>query len=511
MILYRLVIFFRHKRWHYISAQDDALRQANHVIDIMMLARFIVPFDLHAVLTYVGVGCKTMSVVFIPPCIVGLLAHEFLYAFIGGGMALGVFVSGSLLTILPSSDLEVKEALAVTALVYLLFGLAGSAMFLPVAPFIDAFFESMSGFTTTGLSVLDIKHLPKTLLFFRAYAQWIGGVGIIILSLAVFLEPGKTAFQLYTSEYNAENLLGSVIATAQVVARVYFGLTILGFLVFLAVGMKPFEALLHILATLSTGGFSPYAESIGHFSSPLTRYAVILFMLVGATSFPLYYLAYYEGPGRLWRDQQVRALITLIVLLGLLFWGLQQWRLDAWGSSLFEAVSALTTTGFAVNDASSWATASKLGMVLLMSIGGATGSTAGGIKLLRFLLLWQLVNWLVIRALLPAEAQVPIKYGEQTVSQHELLQHGGFFVLYLSVLFLSTLLLALAGFSAIDALFESASSLGTVGLSVGVTSSDLSAWAKLLLIFNMWAGRLEFLPVLVCLHPWAWRPRRKAK
>lgn len=478
---------------------------------MMMLARFINSLDLRVVLTYVGVGCKMLGVVFILPCVVGLLAHEFFYALISAGVALGVFIFGALVTALPRPNLEIKEALAVTALVYLLFGLVGAVMFLPVAPFIDGFFESMSGFTTTGLSVLDIKQLPKTLLFFRAYAQWIGGAGIIVLSLAIFLGPGKVAFQLYTSESGEENLLGSVMATVRVVARLYLGLTVLGFLVFLAAGMQPFEALLHILATLSTGGFSPYQGSIGHFSSPLIRYAVILFMLLGATSFALYYLAYCEGLKRFWHDHQVRALIGLLALASLFFWGLREWRVDAWSSSLFEAASALTTTGFAVRDAALWSTASRLGMVLLMTIGGATGSTAGGIKLLRLLLLWQLANWLVIRELLPEEAQVPIKYGEQTVSQSELLRYSGLFILYVGVLFVSTLLLVLAGFSAIDALFESASALGTVGLSVGITSADLSVWAKLLLIFNMWAGRLEILPVLVLLYPWAWRPRRRAR
>jgi Trk-type K+ transport system membrane component len=126
-----------------------------------------------------------------------------------------------------------------------------------VASFLDGLFESMSGFTTTGLSVLNIATLPKCLLFFRAYAQWIGGAGIIVLSLAIFLRPGRAAFQLYASEFSEVNLLGSVVATARVVAMIHCGLTALGFLVYLAVGMTPFAALLHVMSTLSTGRVAP--------------------------------------------------------------------------------------------------------------------------------------------------------------------------------------------------------------------------------------------------------------
>jgi trk system potassium uptake protein TrkH len=300
-----------------------------------------------------------------------------------------------------------------------------------------------------------------------------------------------------------------VVATARVVAMIYCGLTALGFLVYLAAGMPPFAALLHVMSTLSTGGFSPYPDSIGHYPNPFVRLAVVVFMLVGSTSFSLYYLARSEGPRRFWRDRQLRVLLGLVGMASLVFFAIQGWHIEALEISVFEAVSALTTTGFNVRDAAAWTESVKLIMLLLMVLGGSTGSTAGGIKLLRFLILCRLMNWLVLREILPEEAQIPIKYGDLVISNNELRQHSGFVILYLAFLCFSALFLTLAGHPFIDALFESASALGTVGLSVGITSAELPSWEKLLLIVNMWAGRVEILPVLVILYPWTWGPRRR--
>jgi trk system potassium uptake protein TrkH len=473
----------------------------------MLLTRYIMPLDLRAVLTHLGVVSKLLGVVLLLPFLVALLTGDLLHAAVFGVLALGTYLIGRLAAAVERPVLALKEALVVTALAYLSFGLVGALAFLPDTSFLDGFFEAMSGFTTTGLSVMDIAHLPKSLLFFRAYAQWVGGAGIIVLSLAVFFGPGKAAFQLYASEFKEDNVLGSVITTARVVAMLYVGLTGLGLVVYLVTGMQPFEALLHVMATLSTGGFSPYPESIGKFRSSLVTWAVIGFMLLGATSFPLYYLIRLHGPGRFWRDRQMRALLGLIALATLVFVGLRGWHLENLTSSVFRATSALTTTGFNLTDTTSWSEGSKLVTVFLMIIGGSAGSTAGGIKVLRLLILARLLGWFVLRELLPPEAQIPMKYGELVVSDHELKQHVGFFILYVGLVFVTTVPLVCAGFPTIDALFESASALGTVGLSTGITSPDLTAWLKLVLIFDMWAGRLEILPVLIVLYPGTWKRR----
>ncbi|MEA1993969.1 MAG: potassium transporter TrkG [Euryarchaeota archaeon] len=166
-------------------------------------------------------------------------------------------------------NLELIDALIVTALTYLLFALLGSLPFLPIMPPINGFFEAISGFTTTGLTMAEEATLPLSLHFFRAYSQWLGGMGIIIVSLAILLRPGKAAFRLYETEFGEENIIGSVVATAKMIIWLYLILTVVGFVAYLIAGMGPFDGLIHILTTIPTGGFSRFSESIGHYHSDL--------------------------------------------------------------------------------------------------------------------------------------------------------------------------------------------------------------------------------------------------
>ncbi len=477
-------------------------------MQLLQLTQYIVPLNTRAVVTHLGMIAQMLGAVLVLPILMAILMQEFFYSGLFGGLAAGTYLFGRLCVLFKTTELELKEALVVTAAAYLFFSLIGAIPFLPVAPFLDSFFEAVSSFTTTGLSTLNVEQLPRSLLFFRSYAQWLGGGGIIIFSLAVLFRPGKAAFRLYGSEFGEENLRGSVISTARIVLKIYLSLTVLGFLAFLGAGMGPFDALVHILSTVSTGGFSAYTASIGYYHNPLITGVVILFMISGAISFPVYYLLWLEGPKRSIQDPQLRYLLGLLALSTLLFLGEWGWDGVAFLPSLFETTSALTTTGFNVSVISSWPEPLKLLSVLLMSIGGAAGSTAGGFKLLRFIVVLKVAGWMLLRNLLPEEAKFPIKYHDQVLSESSLQLLFGFFTLSLILVACSTFLLVLGGFSMIDALFESVSALSTVGLSAGVTSSGLAGWAKLLLIFNMWAGRLEILPVLVLLYPGIWKARR---
>lgn len=479
----------------------------------MQLYKYISPIDKKAILVYLLAVFRLFGMTMIAPLVMSLVFMELTYSWTFGALAaifylLGYFGSKWLKY---GKELELKEALAVTALSYLLFGLAGAIPFLYVTPFINGFFEAMSGFTTTGLTVVNVADLPKALLFFRSYSQWIGGAGIIILSLAILLRPGQAAFKLYSIEFGQENIVGSVIATARVVAKIYLLLTLLGFLAFIASGMGIFDGLLHVMSTLSTGGFSPYHESIGHYNSLSTHLVVIVFMLVGAISFPLYYIARVGGIRRFFRDIQLRYLVTVSLLAALLFLISFSLRPGNVVAGLFQAVTSITTTGFNTVETVTLPDSAKMLTIVLMIIGGGTGSTAGGIKLFRFIILIGLLRWLILRPMLPEEAKVPIKYGNLGVTEGELRMVFGFLLLYLGVLLVSTLLFLYLGYSSsfTAALFEVASAEGTVGLSVGVTSSSLPAPAKLILIFDMWVGRLEIIPVLIMLYPRIWAKLRR--
>ena len=286
-------------------------------------------------------------------------------------------------------------------------------------------------------------------------------------------------------------------------------MTALGFGAFVLAGMPPFDALLNVLATVSTGGFSPHARSIGAYPAPAVHAAVVVFMILGATGFPLYYFLIREGPRRVVRDSQLLVLLGIGLGAAFLFW-------VAWGaaarlisSSFFQSFAALTTTGFSTVDYARWPPLVKGLSVLLMICGGSSFSTAGGVKLIRVILLFKLVRWSVLKRVLPEAATVSITAERSPVSDQDLKNTGSLVAAYLAILAATSLVFMLSGFGALDSLFENASALGTVGLSSGITSGSLPLHLKLVLMFNMWAGRLEILPALIIFMPAVWPGRRK--
>ncbi len=450
-----------------------------------------------------------LGLLLLVPFSVSIIFREFLYSQLFGGLAFGSIVIGfgvRKLGILDGGKMELTDALIVTALAYLLFSLVGAIPFLPVKPFLDGFFEAMSGFTTTGLTMVNETTLSPSLHFFRAYSQWLGGMGIIVLFLAILLRPGKSAFKLYSSEFGEANILGSVISTAKAVIKVYISLTVLGFIAFYLAGMGLYDALIHILTTIPTGGFSLYSESIGFYNSEAISMTVSLFMILGAISFPLYYLAAKGEIREFFEDHQVQALLILILFGSLIF-------IISFGPSpanivpgIFQTATAITTTGYNTVPTGALPDGDKFVTILLMVIGGGTGSTAGGIKIFRLLILLGVIRLTFFRTLLPKEAKLPLRFGNITVGKEETEYIIAFFLSYLLILIVSTLsIIWLEGTSFVNSLFEVASAEGTVGLSVGITSSALNPVSKLILIVNMWLGRLEITPVLVALYPGSWR------
>ena len=302
-----------------------------------------------------------------------------------------------------------------------------------------------------------------------------------------------------------------MIETARLVTKIYLALTATGFIAFILAGMKPFDALLHIMTTLSTGGFSHFSKSIGTYQSNIfIRIAVMFFMILGATNLTLYYHVRLGGIKRLFRNLEIIALVSLITIGTLIFWGFAGFNLQSLTDSLFNAITSLTTTGFNVDDPAGWNAPTKFLSACLMTVGGTTCSTAGGIKIFRLLIMLKLSIWLFKRMILPEETKLAVKFGDLPVTDDEIKQISGLLMLYFCLLISSTLIFSGAGFTIIDAFFESASALGTVGLSSGITSTDLATGLKGVLIFDMWAGRLEILPVLIAMYPGTWFCRRKA-
>jgi len=477
----------------------------------MSLRAHLTALDFGAVLGQLAALVRMMGWLLLLPAALGFLSREFLVAGVLSGLSVVALALGHWGRTLLPKDLHLREAFVVTALAYPLFALAGAIAFLPVAPFIDGFFESMSGFTTTGLSVLQVNALPKSLRFFRAYMQWIGGVGIVILSVAVWksTRPAGFRFRMYGSAPEGERLAASVRASGRQLVVIYGLVTAAVCVAFIVAGMSVEDAVLHGLATISTGGFSPHAESMGHFASnPLVLALTLVGMLLGATSFGNYQrLARHSRTDGHHRDPQLLALAGIVLAGALLLFFLEgrPWH------AVFDTVSSVTTTGFSLDEPAGWSSARKFFTTLWMIVGGSAGSTAGGLKLMRLIVLFKLVQWTFRRSLLPQEAQVPLKYAGKAIDAEPLRHLLGFMVAYLLLMLAGGGALVLAGFGPQDALFESASAIGTVGLSSGITDAGLPSWIKLLLSFEMWAGRLEVLPVLVLLYPGTWKLRKRSR
>lgn len=389
---------------------------------------------------------------------------------------------------------------------------------------LHAIFECMSAFTTTGLTMaVHEPTIGKGLLFYRCFAQWLGGAGFIVLALAVLHRtPGQGALLLYGSEASGEKLKPNVIGTARAIWKVYTGLT--AFLtVYLIIGtylILPdygwgntiFDSVNHAMAGMSTGGFSTLDDSIAGYHSLYMDILYIFPMVVGTFSIPFYFKVIFERKIDLfWKDPQTRALIIAFILgsVGLSLLLLKASITNApFREGVFQFISALSTTGWQTSNIGSWDDSSIVFIVCFaMFIGGAAGATVGGIKVIRSLIILKGVRWQISKIFLPENSISQVKFGGKLLLREEmnreLAQASTFSFMYIVFVLMSTLLTTLfmrEGFTVSDALFEAASAQGTVGLSCGITDPAMSPLLEVVYILQMCAGRLEIIPILVLIR-----------
>jgi trk system potassium uptake protein TrkH len=403
--------------------------------------------------------------------------------------------------------LQVNEALAVVVGVFVVGSLASSyPLGMAVGNWLDGWFEAVSGITTTGLSTTaSVEDKSRAFLFARAWMQWYGGLGIVILSLALFLHNGVAGRRLMDTEATGDTLVSTTRTYARRVAIVYGVLTgcaVLG--IWLAAG-DGFVALAHGLSAVSTGGFSTFDDSLAGLA-PGAAAVITGFAWLGAVSLPLYTLAWQKGLGALPRDPELRALVIATAALGAL---LYLWMpTGGWLDALLMGMSAQSTTGFSTVAVGELDDASKLAMTGAMLVGGSVGSTAGGFKLLRLLLLLRLLQLVLVRTAAPRHAVIDVRLGGRRVDDADLWRAMLLVVTFVLLVFLSWLAFVAHGYPALDALFEVASATGTVGLSTGIARPDLEPLLKAVLCFDMLAGRVEIFALLVVLYPGTWFGKR---
>lgn len=432
---------------------------------------------------------------------------SFRYALVIG---LLVLLGGPLARLPAPSRIQTNEALTIIALIFLSVPLVMTyPMMAAGLSFVDALFESVSAVTTTGLTVVgDVEHRPQTFLFARAWMQWYSGLGIVVLSVALLMGHQIAARRL-AEPIASETLVTTTRTHARRMLKIYLILTLGGVAVLWPVTGDLSDGALHVLTAVSTAGFSPYNDSIAALPDWLSRYTVIAIAFLGAVPLPLYLYLKGKGWRDFYRDVEFRALVALCAVIGTaLTLSLHSDLGGGWWNAARHAfangISAQSTTGFSTLEIGQLGDASKAVLSIAMFLGGGLGSTAGGIKLLRLLILLRLVYLAVQRSLLPLNAVVETRLQGRSLDADDIQRALMIIMLYALVVVVSWLVFLVYGYEPMDALFEVVSATGTVGLSAGVARADLEPLLKAVLCADMLLGRLEIVAFLVLLYPRNW-------
>ena len=432
-------------------------------------------------------------------------------------------------------NLQKREGYIIVTLGWLALTLTGALPYLitgAIPNFVDAIFETISGYSTTGSSILtDIESLPKGILFWRSATHWIGGMGIIVLTIAILPLLGIGGMQLFMAEApgpSTDKMHPRITQTAKRLWLIYVSLTLTEFFLLKIAGMTWFDAINHAMATMSTGGFSTKNASMAHWNHmPVIQYIIIAFMFIAGTNFILTYFALKGKIQRVFQNEEFKyyffGVIGFSLTITALIYFLQDPALQTsiyhpmpWGAfesafrhATFQVVAIVTTTGFVSADYTMWNSLALMLVFSLFLIGGSAGSTSGGVKIVRHIIMIK-NSILEFKKLLHPNAIIPVRYDGKGISRIIVFNILSFFVLYMLIFIVSAILLTFMGLDFNSAIGAAASSLGNVGPALGSLSpvdnyAHLSNTAKLFCSFLMLIGRLELFTVLILFTPFFWR------
>jgi len=481
--------------------------------------------NLLTVCKVLGVLLMFFSLMMVPPFLVSLIfsdgeAKTFIISFIA------IFLSGLALW-LPllrlKSELKTRNGFLVVILAWIIIGVFGSVPFLlsdqTSLSITDAVFESFSGLTTTGATVImGLDALPRSILFYRQFLQWVGGIGIIVLAVAVLPLLGIGGMQLYRAEAPGpvkDNKLAPRIAeTAKYLSYIYVSLTVLCTLAYWIAGMKLFDAICHAFSTTAIGGFSTHDASLGYYDNVFIEGVAIVFMFLAAINFSLHFTAWRQrNIFRYLRDPEfifyfgIMVGISALVIISLILTETYQSIPDAIRFGIFQTVSILTTTGFASAEFSTWQSFIPLMLICAGFMGGCAGSTAGGVKVIRVLLLYQQFIREIKRLIHPSGV-FAIKYDRSIISDRLIQAVWGFIGAYISIFLIMVIVMMMTGLEFETAFSAVAASLNNLGPGLGEVSqhyANINDMGKWVLCFNMLLGRVEIFTLLVLFSPLFWK------
>jgi trk system potassium uptake protein TrkH len=463
----------------------------------------------------IGSFLKYFALVYIVPLITALYYgeekwHIYLYALLLT-ITLGI---GLILEFKFKTDKEIERAdgFTIVAFAWLIIPLFGALPFALLGlGFLDGFFEAMSGFTTTGATILNVvEELPKSALLWRSLTQWLGGMGVVLLFIAILPRLGVGGSQLFDREFPGplpERLRPRFRTTARLLWTIYVGLTIaqIALLYFLA-KIPFFDSLCVTFATVPTGGFTPTTASIGAYANPLAEYIIMVFMFLAGTSFILHYQV-LRGNWKALKGEEFK--LYWIILVAAIFLLIVSQGFTSFRKEMFQAISIMTTTGFVTADFGSWHSSARIVLLALMFIGACSGSTGGGIKVVRVLTLIKHTGVMMRKAIFP-KAVIPVKLNQKSIPEGVIRDIISFLFLYILVAIVASVMLCFLGLNLETAISAVAATLGNVGPGLGgVGPSSNYAWlpgaAKFILIICMWLGRLELFTAFMIFSPRFWK------
>ena len=479
--------------------------------------------QLRAIQRIVGLLLMLFSITMLTPVFVAWIASEatiwiFLIAFfitLCSGIVLWLPVRSY------HKELRLRDGFVVVVMFWLVLGLFGAFPFAIGShlSYIDSIFESISGLTTTGATVITkIDGLPTSVLYYRQQLQWLGGMGIIVLAVAILPMLGVGGMQLYRAEtpgpMKDNKLTPRITETAKTLWYIYLGLTVTCAVSYWLAGMSAFDALAHSFSTVAIGGFSTHDESIGYFNNAFIEGVAIIFMLLSGINFALHFLAWRQLSLKpYWTDPEFRAYISALsfsaVITTLYLYASGTFK--SFGSALhhgiFQAVSIGTTSGFTTAEYHTWPSFLPVMLLLMSFVGGCAGSTGGGLKVIRVLLLLK-QGIREIKRLIHPSAQFPVKIGDKSLGGRIIDAVWGFFSLYVVCFSLMSLMLAATGLDLVSSFSAVAACMNNLGPGlgeVGANYASISGAAKCILCVAMLLGRLEIFTLLVLLTPIFWR------
>ncbi len=483
------------------------------------------PHRFAAVQRVVGVLLMIFSLTMLTPLVAALIYHE------DTGLA---FALATAITLACGSaayypvrdvrtDIKLRDGFLVVVLFWSVLGLFGAIPLYLGLPhrmtLSQAVFESVSGLTTTGATVLvGLDQLPRSVLYYRQQLQWLGGIGIVVLAVAILPMLGVGGMQLYRAEtpgpFKDDKLTPRIRETARLLSLLYLGMTVACGVAYYAAGMEAFDALGHAFSTLSTGGFSTHDASIGYYNSRAIELIAVFFMFLAATNFSLHFLAWQRRSLQAYlKDPEWRAFtlglaaLTLVATPVLYFSGTIERAPDAFLDALFQAVSITTSTGFTTAQYATWPLFLPVLLMISALIGGCAHSTAGGMKVVRAMLLYKQGMREVYKLIHPF-AVVPVRLGDRVMPEHVVEGVWGFFAVFVGFFVTMLLLMLSTGLDPLSAFTAVVTTISNLGPGLGVVESNFATVETQALwvgTFGMLLGRLELFPLLVVLTPYFWR------